>query len=94
MGNTADSQSWGPWFKSQPSSSVLRQGTLSSLRIVPQKGLKALVAVVAKWIRPQTFIPGIPGPNPSPPVMSLGNALYPHCLVPWKGLKAIGPQVV
>ena len=25
--------------------------------------------------------------------MPLGKALYPHCLVPWKGLKAIGPLV-
>ena len=25
--------------------------------------------------------------------MPLGNTLYPHCLVPWKGLKAVGPLV-
>ena len=24
-------------------------------------------------------------------VVPMGKALYPHCLVPWKGLKGIGP---
>ena len=26
-------------------------------------------------------------------VVTLGKALYPHCLVPWKGLKTIGTLV-
>ena len=48
---------------------------------------------MAEWTRPQTSIPEVPGSNPSPAVVPLGKALFPHCLVPWKGLKAIGPLV-
>ena len=47
-------------------------------------------AVVAEWIRPQTSIPEVRGSNPSTVVVLLDKALYPHCLVPWKGLKAVG----
>ena len=50
-------------------------------------------AVVAEWIRRRTSIPEVPGSNPSPAVVPLGKALYPHCLVPRKGLKAVGPLV-
>ena len=52
-------------------------------------------AVVAQWIRPLTLNHEIPSSNlVVAAIMSLGKALYPHCLVPWKGLKAIGPLVV
>ena len=51
-------------------------------------------AVVAQWIRPQTLNRGVPGSNlPAAAVVPLGKALYPHCLVPRKGLKAVGPLV-
>ena len=51
-----------------------------------------------QWIRPQTLnreVPTIPGSNLlAAAVVPLGKALYPHCLVPWIGLKAVGPLVV
>ena len=51
-------------------------------------------AVVARWIRPQTLNHEVPGSNLlAAAVMPLGKALYPHCLVPWKGLTAVGPLV-
>ena len=51
-------------------------------------------AVVAQWIRPQTLNHAVPGSNPlAAAVVPLGKALYPHCLVPRKGPKAIGPLV-
>ena len=54
-----------------------------------------LGAVVAQWIRPWTLNRKVPSSNlPAAAVVPLGKALYPHCLVPWKGLKAIGPVVV
>ena len=50
--------------------------------------------VVAQWIRPQTLNRDVPGLNMrAAAVVPLGKALYPHCLVPQKGLKAIGPLV-
>ena len=53
-----------------------------------------LKAVVAQWIRPQTLNREVPGSNLlAAAVVPLGKALYPHCLVPWKGLKAVGPLV-
>ena len=51
---------------------------------------------MAQWIRPWTLNREVPGSNllaAAAAVVSLGKALYPHCLVPWKGLKAIGPLV-
>ena len=52
-------------------------------------------AVVAQLIRPWTFIPEIPGSNPcmTLTVVPLDKALYSHCLVPWKELKAVAPLV-
>ena len=51
-------------------------------------------AVVAHWIRPQTLRREVPGSNLlALAVVSLGKTLYPHCLVPRKGLKPIGPLV-
>ena len=44
-----------------------------------------------KWIRPQTSILEVPSSIPSQAVVPLGKALYPHCLVPQKGLKVSGP---
>ena len=50
---------------------------------------------MAQWIRPQTFNWEVPGLNLlAAAVVSLGKALYPHCPVPWKGLKAIGPWLL
>ena len=48
---------------------------------------------MAQWIRPQTFNHEVPGSNllAAAAVMPFGKALYPHCPVPWKGLKTIGP---
>ena len=49
---------------------------------------------MAQWIRPQTFNREVPGSNLlAAAVVPLSKALYPHCLVPWKGLKAVGPLV-
>ena len=48
---------------------------------------------MAEWIRPQTSLLEVPGSNPSLAVVPLGKALYPHCPVPRKGLKAVGPLV-
>ena len=48
-------------------------------------------AVVAQWIRPRTINHEVPGSNLlAAAVVPLGKALYPHCLVPRKGLKAVG----
>ena len=47
--------------------------------------------VVAQWIRPRTLNREVPGSNLlAAAVVPLGKALYPHCLVPRKGLKAVG----
>ena len=51
-------------------------------------------ADVAQWTRPQTLGCEVPGSNLLvAAVVPLGKALYPHCLVPRKGLKAVGPLV-
>ena len=48
-------------------------------------------ALVAQWIRPQTLSREVPGSNLlAAAVEPLGKALYPHCLVLRKGLKAVG----
>ena len=48
-------------------------------------------AVVAQWIRPQTLNREVPGLNLlAAAVVLLGKALYPHCIVPRKGLKSPG----
>ena len=48
-------------------------------------------AVVAQWIRPQTLNHEVPGSNLlAATVVPLGKALYPYCLVPRKGPKAVG----
>ena len=49
---------------------------------------------MAQWIRPQTLNRQVSGSNLlAVAVVPLGKALYPHCLVPRKGLKAVGPLV-
>ena len=48
-------------------------------------------SVVAQWIRPWTLNCEVPGSNQlAVAVVPLDKALYPHCLVPQKGLKAVG----
>ena len=46
---------------------------------------KGLGVVVAQWINPGLNLLAAA-------VVPLGKALYPHCLVPRKGLKSLGPQ--
>ena len=47
-----------------------------------------------QWIRPWTLSREVIGSNLlAAAVVPLGKALYPHRLVPWKGLKAVGPLV-
>ena len=49
---------------------------------------------MAQWIRPRTLNREVPGSNLlATAVVPFGKALYPHCLVPRKGLKAVGPLV-
>ena len=49
-------------------------------------------AVVAQWIRPWTLSHEVLGSNLlAVAVVPLGKTLNPHCLVPLKGLIAIGP---
>ena len=51
--------------------------------------------VVAQWITPRTLNCEVPGLNLlAAALVPSGKALYPHCLVARKGLKAIGPLVV
>ena len=51
-------------------------------------------AVITQWIRPQTLNREVPGSNLlTTAVVPLGKALYPHCIVPRKGLKAVGVLV-
>ena len=51
-------------------------------------------AVVAQWIGPLTLNCEVPGSNLLAVAgVSVGKAPYPHCLVPRKGLKAVGPIV-
>ena len=47
---------------------------------------------MAQWIRPWTANLEVPSLNLcAAAVVHLGKALYPHCLVPQKGLKVIQP---
>ena len=49
---------------------------------------------MAQWIRPRTLNREVPGSNLlAAAVAPLGKALYLHCLVLRKGLKAVGPLV-
>ena len=49
---------------------------------------------MAQWIRPCTLNCEVPGSNLlAVAVGPLAKAIYPHCLVPRTGLKAIGPLV-
>ena len=49
---------------------------------------------MAQWIRPQTLDREVPDSNLlAAAAVPLGKALYPHCLVPRKGLKAVGALV-
>ena len=46
---------------------------------------------MAQWIRPWTLNCEFSGSDLlAVAVVPLGKALYPHCLVPQKGLKAMG----
>ena len=57
-------------------------------------GKLLLYSFMAHWIRPQTLNREVPGSNLlTVAVVPLNKALYPHWLVPWKGLKAICPIV-
>ena len=50
---------------------------------------------MAQWIRPRTLNSEVPGSNLlAAAVVPLGKAFYPHCLVPRKGLKAVGPWLL
>ena len=49
---------------------------------------------MAQWIRPWILNREVPGSNLlAAAVVPLGKALYHHCLVPRKGLEAVGPLV-
>ena len=48
---------------------------------------------MAQWIRPRTHEHEVPVQISAAAVVPFGKALYPHCLVPRKGLKAVGPLV-
>ena len=49
---------------------------------------------MAQWIRPWTLNREVSGSNLlAAAVVPLGKALYPHCLVPSKGLKTVRPLV-
>ena len=49
---------------------------------------------MAQWIRPRTLNREVPGSNLlKEAVVPFGKALYPHCLVPRKGLKEVCPLV-
>ena len=51
-------------------------------------------AVLARLIRPWTLSREVPGSNPlTAAIVPYGKTLYPHFLVPWKRLKAVGPLV-
>ena len=53
-------------------------------------------AVMAQWIRPRTLNREVPSSNllaAAVCIVPSGKALYPHCPVPRKGLKVIGPLV-
>ena len=53
-----------------------------------------LGVVVAQWIRLWNLNHEVPGSNLLAAAdVPLSKALYPHCLVPRKGLIAIGPLV-
>ena len=50
---------------------------------------------MAQWIRPQSLSREVPSLNLLvAAVVPLGKALYSHCLVPRKGLQAVGPLLV
>ena len=50
------------------------------------------ISVVALWIRELTLNREVPGSKLlAAAVVSFDKALYPHCLVPRKGLKTVGP---
>ena len=59
---------------------LFRQGFKPGLKLVGFCEYQP-ISVVVQWIRPLTLNSEVP----------LGKALYPHCLVPWKGLKTVGP---
>ena len=51
-------------------------------------------AVVAQWIRPRTLNREVPGSKLlAAAVVPLDKSFYPHCLIPRKGLKAVGSMV-
>ena len=50
-------------------------------------------AVMAQWIRLWTLNCEVSSSDLAAAVVPLGKALSPHCLVPQKGLKDVGPMV-
>ena len=50
--------------------------------------------IVAQWIRPWTLKQKILSSNPLEAVVPLGKEFYPHCQVPQRGLKTIGPLII
>ena len=49
---------------------------------------------MAQWITPQALNHEVSGSNLlAAAVVPLGKTIYPHCLVPRKGFKAVGPLV-
>ena len=49
---------------------------------------------MTQWVTPRAVDREIFGSNLlAVAVVPLGKALDPYCLVPWKGLKAVGPLV-
>ena len=47
---------------------------------------------MTQWIRPRTLNHEVTGSTlQAAAVVPLGKAVYPHCLVPRQGLKAVGP---
>ena len=60
-----------------------------------KKKIKYLKAVAAQWLRPQTLNREVPGSILLVvAVLQLSKAHYPHCLVPRRGIKAVGPWLL
>ena len=68
--------------------------TFGFLQIYSQNDVLFVVEELAEWIEMWTFLQEVFCTNlPAATVESLGKALYPHCPVPQKGLKAVSPPV-
>ena len=50
---------------------------------------------MAQWIRSWSHNQEVPSSNPlAAAIGPLGKALYPHCLVPWRGVKPSVPRLL